>query len=81
MAAPGCAKRVVEKVVRLAQTVEDLFKASFVAEKDAPQPPMNAASTIPKNESPLSPAELPFAVRYTNVSFADRAAIRGAFRQ
>jgi hypothetical protein len=36
---------------------------------------MNAASTIPKNESPLSPAELPFAVRYTNVSFADKAAI------
>jgi hypothetical protein len=35
---------------------------------------MNAASTIPKNESPLSPAELPFAVRYTNVSFADEAA-------
>jgi hypothetical protein len=37
---------------------------------------MNAASTIPKNESPLSPAELPFAVRYTNVSYADEAAIR-----
>lgn len=34
---------------------------------------MNAASTIPKNESPLSPAELPFAVRYTNVSYAGQS--------
>ena len=40
-------------LVRSAQIVEGICEARFVAEKDAPHPPMNAAPTIPKNENPL----------------------------